>query len=502
MELVLPRIERIAAARPAAVAIETPNRSVSYDELIGAVRQMQSALAARGVAKNSLVALLLPNAPEFVIAHLALLQLGAITFALHPDSPARDLESALGECKPAGIIMGRAALQTLGRDSASLSTIPLRILMGESPGEGWFSFAELQSGDMSSEIASEIAEQDVAVIAYAHGVTGSPCAVELTHSNFAHQAHQIGRALRLRDTDRVFRSGSFSSIFGLTLGVHLPLVSGATIVLGDHYSDMVDTVRQRNVTVLTASPAEYARLNDPVADSSAEPASLRLAICCDGKLPEETRRKAEARLGREIVMGCGLVETCGLFALNLHPHEENRLHVGEPLAETEIAILDENGKRKGAGSEGRIAVRGPSVMQGYRNAPDRSKDALKDGWLLTNCFGSVDYHGSLNVLAYSGERVVKGGFPVYVGEIEGLLRSHAAIKDVVVVGVPDQVYGEELKACIVLRNGTNIAPNDVIQFAKEQIPVYKCPRIVKFYKELPHTPDGRIRRAALRDDKS
>ncbi len=502
MELVLARIERIAAERPAAVAIEAPNRSITYGELLIAVCQLQSALTVRGVAKDNLVALTLPNGPEFIIAHLALLRLGAITVPVHPDSSLRDLEGALSECKPAAVILGRAALQTLGRDSEALSAIPLRVLCGDSPSEGWITLAELQSGEASTERAADVAEQDLAAVVCTSGVTGAPCVVELTHLNFAHQAHQVCRALRLRDTDRIVHGGSFSTIFGLTLGVHLPLTAGATIVLADYHADMAETVQQRNVTILTASPAEYGRLNEPVPETPVEATPLRLAICCDGRLFEETRQKAEARLGHEVLAGYGLVETCGLIALNLYPHEENRQGVGEPLAETEIAVLDESGKRIGAGGEGRIAVRGPSVMLGYRNATDRMKEVLKDGWLSTGDFGSVDYHGSLNLLAYSGERVTKGGFPVYVGEVEDMLRSHAAVKDVAVVGVVDQVYGEEIKACIVLRNGANLAPNDVIQFIKEHVPAYKCPRIIKFYKELPRTPDGKIRRAMLREDRS
>jgi long-chain acyl-CoA synthetase len=160
------------------------------------------------------------------------------------------------------------------------------------------------------------------------------------------------------------------------------------------------------------------------------------------------------------------------------------------------------GQRVGAGKPGRIAVRSPAVMIGYRGQPDRTKDVIREGWLLTDDVGSLDYHSRLTVHGHASEIFTKGGFSFYASEVEEVLRAHPAIREAAVIGIADPLYGEELKAFIVCISGTTIGSNDVIDHAKSQLPIYKCPRIIKFCKELPRTPGGKISRGLLRDERA
>jgi long-chain acyl-CoA synthetase len=504
LELLLPRIERIARQSPERIAIDTVDHSYTYDELVRAVRQFQAALSSRGVGKDSLVALVLPDGVEFIIAHLALLRLGAISAIIHSEHTAHELERQLADVKPTVMITMPPLLSALSADGAVLSGVAVRIGVGIAGSDRAVLFSELLSGGDPDIPAVETVDSDLAAVVFTSGVSGAPRGVELTHGNLAYHAHYARRALRVRETDRVLCACSSSTIFGLALGLHLPLASGAASVLATTSADadLVDVSVQRKVSTLISTPTGFSRIKEREPDAEPMESVLRLALCCDGKLRDDIRQRAESRLGHPIALSYGSPETGGLSTVNVFPHDDNRNFVGEPLAETEIAILDEEGKRQGSGKDGQIAVRGPAVFRGYRGLTDHDKRVLEDGWFLTGDFGSVDYHGCLNVTAYAVERMTKGGFPVNAGEIEDLLCTHPAIKEAAVIGIADPVYGEELKACVVLRNGNSLSANDVIQYAKDHATMYKCPRIIKFYKELPRTPDGKIRRMALREDRA
>ncbi len=433
--------------------------------MIAAVGHVQSALAARGIHQGDLVALVMPNSGEFVLAHLALLFNGAITVPLNPRNSIEELERMLGELRPAAVLTDRIR-------------------------EGWIRFTELLSGSDEILLPADVEADDLAAVVLTSGVSGAPRAVDLTHANFAHQARQLGRRLRFTAKDRVYAATGFSGINGLTLGIHAPLTHGAAIAFG---SDI-----PAETTVLIGTPAFHARLLQADEAALSNMGGVRLTVNGDGRVPEHVHKEFVEKFKQEIVSGYGMTETCGLITLNAFPHDENRSTSGEPMGESELAILNESSQRIGAGKEGRIAVRGPSVMRGYHGAPARNQL----DWLETDDFGLLDYQGYLTVTAHTTSHIRKGGFPVNTWEIEQLLRTHTAIGDAAVVGISDSALGEDLKAYVVLRNGSNLSASDVIQFVKERVPAYMCPRIVRFVRELPLTPGGKIKRAVLRDDKS
>jgi long-chain acyl-CoA synthetase len=188
--------------------------------------------------------------------------------------------------------------------------------------------------------------------------------------------------------------------------------------------------------------------------------------------------------------------------LNLFPALVPHGSVGQALGGHEVIVLDEKACPVADGTVGQIAVRGPSVMRGYRNRPDRNRQIMKDGWFLTGDRGCLDYQSNLFVTGHSTEVIIKGGFPVYSHEVEEVVQGLPHVLDVAVIGVPDPVFGEEIKACVVLKEGASIGPSEIIEYVKERVAVYKCPKIVRLFKELPRTPDGKIIRSQLRDEKS
>ena len=150
------------------------------------------------------------------------------------------------------------------------------------------------------------------------------------------------------------------------------------------------------------------------------------------------------------------------------------------------------------GDVGEILVRGETVMQGYRGRPEASAKYLRDGWLHTGDLGKIDINGNLYIVDRKDDMILKSGFKIYPREIEEIIEQLPHVHEVAVVGVQDPVVGQEIKACIVLKNGADLSSGDIIEYCREQMAAYKCPRIIRFYKELPKAPGGKIQKGELR----
>ena len=197
----------------------------------------------------------------------------------------------------------------------------------------------------------------------------------------------------------------------------------------------------------------------------------------------------------------GCTETCGPFTINLFPGLVGRESVGQPLGGMEIAILGEDGSFLPPGKPGQIVTRGAMLMKGYLRRPEKSRQSFRDDWFVTGDCGYLDESSNLVVTGHSTELINKGGFPVSSREVEEVLEGLPHVREVAVVGIADTLYGEEVKACVVLKDGATISPSEIIEYAKERLAMYKCPKIVKFYRELPHEAGGKILRSELRDDR-
>jgi long-chain acyl-CoA synthetase len=499
----LQRIERIAREQPVQIALQHADRRVTYSEMMDHVCSLSGALASHGIGKGDAVAMVVPNSPEFVICHLALMKLGAVTVSFHPEHPPSDVAARLTQIPPRALIVAGGMARTLTEPTAAIPSIALRVAFGSSAPEGWLRFEDLLS-NAGAIPEVELEPADLAAIVFTSGVSGPPRGVELSYESFAHQATQAGRTLRVRSTDRVAGTCSFASIFGLTLGVHLPLAHGATVQItgASDEANIAGFIHEHSTTIFVGSPQTYAKVKVVAGTAPADAQALRYLICCGGRLAPDVREGIESQWKRPVLSGYGLTETCGLVSVRLYPMEEHVDSVGEPLADMEVAILDVQGQRVGAGKPGRIAVRGPAVMRGYWGQPEGATDVIRDGWLRTDDIGSLDYHSRLTVHGLSSEMITKGGFVFYASEVEEVLRAHPAIREAAVIGIADAAYGEELKAFIVCNNGTTIGSNEIIDHAKAKLPVYKCPRIIRFCKELPRTREGKISRGLLRDDRA
>jgi long-chain acyl-CoA synthetase len=476
----------------------------TYGELAQAVYRLRGALRDRGIKPHDAVAIQLPNSPHFVIAHLAVLSLGAVSVPVHIQLKAREIAAQVEDAEAVAII---AWDHLAGETESALSRIDccrLRVYLGDTIPPGTASLLELMSQGDEFRTEIPVADDDTAVILYTSGVSGKPRGAELSHGNITAAIDELGRALRIRESDRFLAVLPFSRASGLSTSVHLPLAFGAELIPMSrfHPGDALDRIRDRAVSVMVGTPHMYSLIAGfPSADRS-DLSGLRYPISVDAKLPPDRTRDIEEKLKLHLFEAYGCAETCGPFTINLFPGLTGRESVGQPLGGMEVGILGDEGAFLPPGQSGRIVTRGSMLMKGYLRRPEKSRQSFREGWFVIGDIGYVDDSSNLVVTGHSTELINKGGFPVFTREIEDVLEGLPHVREVAVVGIADTLYGEEVKACVVLKDGATISPSEIIEYAKERLALYKCPKLVKFYKELPHEAGGKILRSELRDDRT
>jgi len=235
-------------------------------------------------------------------------------------------------------------------------------------------------------------------------------------------------------------------------------------------------------------------------DAQKEPIRLPfIRICLSGgaKLELNTFHEFREKYGLPIYEGYGLTEASPVVAFNPMDYRSKPGSVGLPISGIDIKIVDDQGKELTPGNVGEIIVRGPNIMQGYLNRPEATKEVLRDGWLYTGDIGKIDDDGYLYILDRKGDLIIKGGFNVYPKEVEQVIAYHPKVKEVAVIGVPDPIQGEEVKAFISLKMGKRINKNEIIEYCQEHMANYKCPKYITFLRSLPKSSSGRILKRKL-----
>lgn len=496
------KLDQIAARQPDLPALSFNGQSHSYAAFQQAVLRLRGALAARGIVRGDRVAILLPNCPHFAIAHFATLGLGAVSVPINPLHKAREIAGQLADAEASALIAWENLASEAERAASVSESLRLRVYLGDSIPAGAENLIDLIAGGEPLPSA-EINGSDLAAVLYTSGVSGRMRGVELTHDNLEQHAREMAHMLRIRETDKFLGALPFAGICGLTLTVHLPLLHGSELFIQSrfHPGDALNCLADNKITVLIGNPSAHALMTRFPSAEKYDLSHLRYAISCEDKLPVQLARDIEEILKIRLFEGYGTTETCGVVALNLFPSLVPRGSVGQPLDGHEITVFDEAGPAA-AGVEGEIAVRGPVVMRGYRNLTDKTAQTFRDGWFLTGDRGYLDEQCNLFVTGHGSEVIIKGGFTIYCREVEEIVEGLPHVREVAVVGIPDPVFGQDIKACVVLKEGASIGPSEIIEYVKERVAVYKCPKLVKLCRELPRAPNGKINRGELAGDRS
>ena len=374
-----------------------------------------------------------------------------------------------------------------------------------SPIDGAMTLGQLMAGQAPAFATVATHAEDTCVIVYTSGTTGRPKGAELSHSNLLLNAMLSAdrNLIGMESTDVLLTVLPLFHIFAMTVMWNAGLFVGATKLLLPRFEAeaVYGLMLKHGVTVFAGVPTMYWGLLHGASEQFDLPAirkTLRLCVSGGASLPVRVLEDFEAKFKVPILEGYGMSEGSPVVTFNHANKQRKPGSIGTPVWGVEVKVVDADGKELGPRQNGELLYRGHNVMKGYYKKPEASAKTLKGGWLHSGDVAYCDDEGYYFIVDRTKDMIIRGGLNVYPREVEELLIRHEAVSLVAVIGVPHEEYGEEIKAYIVLKEGRNAAPDDLIHWAKERIAAYKYPRIIEFVDNLPMSATGKILKKELR----
>lgn len=524
-------LRRSAIRAPESTALLFYGNRLTYRELDDLATRCALALRSLGVHPGDRVAIMLPNLPQALIAHYGVLKAGAIVVQTNPLYVAREIEAQLADSGSETIIaldlfypriqvvkertLLKRIIMTSVRDYLPLLKRLLYPIKARMNGHrvrierhpSIYNFLQLLSqtnGDAASLPSSK--PDDVALLQYTGGTTGIAKGVMLTHRNVVVNAFQSRHWVPdYREGHEVFLGViPFFHVYGLSTCQHLAIMTGCSLILLPRFqvAEVLKAIHTYRVTIFSGIPAMFMMVNEFPQVARYNLKSLRVCLSGASPLHAAVQERFQRLTGVTISEGYGLTEAGPVTHCNPIYGGRPGCSIGVPFPDTEARIVDlETGEHEVAvGQTGQLMVRGPQVMRGYWNNEAETRAALRDGWLYTGDIVRQDETGFFFLLDRKKDMIKSRGENVYPREVEEVLFTHPAVKDAVVVGIPDDHLGEAVKAYVVLKDGQGVSHGDVIQHCRRSLARFKVPTAIEFRKDLPRTMVGKVLRRALRDE--
>jgi long-chain acyl-CoA synthetase len=489
-------VERQAAERGDAPAILFEGKSVDYRTLDYCAAALASQLVRHGVNRGDRIALYLPNIPAFALAYLAGLKAGAIVVSINAIFKWEEVRFILNDSRAKVLFTTAELLPNVPRPDCPALAHTVLCEGGEIDEialDDW-----LTKGDPGFRTAS-MRPDDPAVLLYSSGTTGTPKGVTLSHANVVSNIRTAAKCSAFAPGERLALFLPLFHVFGQNYIMNGGFEAGATVVLFRRFvPDVVlDSIERDRITRFFAVPTIYINLLN--ADlSQRDLSSVGYYFSAAATMPEEISRRWFERFGRRVYEGYGLTE-CSPFACYNHLTEHRFGSVGTAVDGFTLAIHDAEGNEVPRGEWGEIVIRGPGVMKGYWGRPEDTERALRGGWLHSGDIGRMDADGYVYIVDRVKDMVNVSGFKVWPAEVEHVLYRHAAIREVAVYGAPDALKGEQVRAAVVLKDGHAATAEEIVQFCRDHLAVYKAPERVEIVNELPKSATGKILKRVLRD---
>ena len=486
-----------AKRHPDRVALKLGPYALTYADLDALSDRFAGHLAATGTQAGDRVGVMLPNVPQFAIAYYGALKAGAVVVPMNVLLKGREVAYYLRD-SGAGTLVAWGGFLDEAVEGAREAQVGAVVAVA-APGQDLAELPELGAVLAEARPLGDVVQRsadDVAVLLYTSGTTGSPKGAELTHSNLLWNAHLAATTLvDISADDVVLGALPLFHSFGQTCGLNATIHAGGCLALVPRFEPRaaLDVLEGERVTVFQGVPTMFGALLNDDGAAARDLTALRLCLSGGAALPVEVLRGFEERFGCQVLEGYGLSETSPVASFN-HPDRASKPgSIGTPIWGVEMKVVDDAGDELPTGEVGEIVIRGHNVMRGYHDRPDATAEAVSpEGWFRTGDMARVDEDGFFFIVDRKKDLIIRGGYNVYPREIEEVLYEHPAVVEAAVVGIPHTDLGEEVAALVVTRADADIDPDALRAWVKDRVAAYKYPRTIAFVAELPKGPTGKI----------
>jgi len=497
-------------------------RSYTYSEFLEKVNKVSNMLWALGIRKGDKVTVFMSNSPQYLWSYFGIIQLGAVIIPINIHLKTEEVGYILRNSDSVALFASgdclEQAQQVLSAEQLKLSLLAWNFPDDFSPEIDTARLFDVPSclaqekGELRPEIAGlSLEPDDVAQIMYTSGTTGRPKGAMLTHHNMIIDAHWIANWNRLEENDRAMCVMPLFHINGQIVTVMTPLYHGGSLVLPGKFSvtRFFEHITAYGVTYTgTVATMLSMLLNKKASEDKPKESKLKIIFCGSAPVPEKVQVEFEKTFQVPVIEGYGMTETTCRSTFNpLPPAGEALLgqsdgyrkigSVGLPLG-NEMRVVDEQDKPLGPNERGEIVIRGENVMKGYYKNPEATERAFAGGWFHSGDIGFFDEDGYFHIVDRKTDMIIRGGENIYPREIEEVLYRHKAVKDAACIGVPDDLYGEEVMAFVVIKDNEHSSAEDLILFCRQHLAAFKCPKKIRILAEIPKSSSGKLLRRMLK----
>ncbi|KAF2723342.1 2-succinylbenzoate-CoA ligase, partial [Polychaeton citri CBS 116435] len=487
---------------PALIQAGNEPLSITYTTLLHIIEDFGQQLQSAGIGKGSMICLALPNSPNFVVTFLSAIAIGATVAPLNLALKQTEIQFLLDDFE-VDLVIGPEDLSVEGSSELAKALVSGPFASSRCYWDGKKAVLDILRSGRSDSLtdAGFDAEGDdnIALVLHTSGTTGRPKGVPLQASNLLASANNVVEAYSLKPEDRSVLIMPLFHIHGIVAGLLAPLLSGSCVVFPEKgnlnpafWQDFVE----HRATWWTATPTHQKILLSfppPPAETK-----IRFVRSCSSPLSPVVLRQLEKTFHAPVLEAYAMTENAHHISTNPQKGSRKPGTVGLPCASIDLRIIDDDGGFLGVDERGEVAIRGPSVMHGYRHNPDANAKAFThDGYFRTGDQGLLDRDGYLQLTGRIKELVNKGGEKISANEIDNVILEHESISEAVAFAIPDDMYGEDVGAAVVLREGCKLTPASLREWLRAQIANFKVPSKIWVVDSIPKTATGKVQRLTV-----
>lgn len=498
-------LEESARRYPHKAAMIFNDNPITFSELNRMADSFAFSLHNLGIRPKDRVMLSLPNIPATVIAYYGVLKMGGIIVNSNPLYTEDELEFMLKDSGATAVVTFDFVYPKFAalKEKTSLDKIIVEPLGDfKEWGQNVLCFRDLINNKGKVNPPNINPKDDVAILQYTGGTTGIPKGVMLTHFNLVANAIQIAGFSRATSDDVFLSAIPFFHVYGMTTSMNIPIMYGATFIPYPFPRDtegLIKAIAKYRPTLFYAVPTMYAAINSFPEVGKYDLTSIRLCVSGGAPLPDNVRDTFESLTGCKMREALGMTEaTTGCSCSPCNGLRKDG--VGIPFPDELMATIDKDGNFLPPGEPGELVIKGPNVMKGYWNNEEATKNAfVGDGWVRTGDVVQMDEDGYFRVIDRLKDVIITSGYNVYSLEVENVIYMNDKVLEAAVIGVPDAIKGEVVKAFIAPKPGTTLMEEEIVELCRKHLAPYKVPKYVQFLPELPKSNVGKILKKDLRN---